>query len=128
MRSVLLLLCLTATIAVAPVIVVAAPALRGIMHAWRDGARSTNDILSGRADFDEVAIRDVLQAYAADAGRIASQANGQSAAARDFKRRFTAFQADAQAALGDLAQRPALRADFTRLMADCRSCHDAFKE
>jgi cytochrome c556 len=128
MRKILLSLCLSAAISAAPALVAAAPALRGIMHDWRDGARSTNDILTGRADFDEAAIRDVLQAYVADAGRVVAQVNGQTPAARDFKQRLIAFQADAQTALGDLAQRAALQADFTRLMSDCRSCHDAFKD
>lgn len=128
MRTAFVSLGLSALIAATPVIVVAASALRGIMHTWRADARTTYDILSGRAQFDEGAVRTVLQTYAADAGRIGAQVNGQTPSAREFKRRFLAFQADAQTALGDLAQRPALKADFSRLMSDCQSCHDAFKD
>ncbi|HEX3500682.1 MAG TPA: hypothetical protein VHT04_15295 [Stellaceae bacterium] len=115
-------------IAATPVIVVAASGLRGIMHNWRADARTTRDILSGRGTFDEATIREVLQGYVADAERIGAQVTGNTAAARDFKQRFMTFQTDAQKALGDLAQRPALQADFSRLMSDCQSCHDAFKD
>lgn len=115
-------------IAATPVIVAAASGLRGIMHDWRADARTTRDVLSGRGAFDEASIRNVLQGYAMDAGGIAAQVTGTTPGARDFKQRFLTFQADAQRALGNLAQRPALQADFSRLMSDCQSCHDAFKD
>lgn len=127
MRTIVLSLGLSAAILAAPIIVVAAPAIRSIMHGWRADARSTDDILSGRANFDAGAIRDVLKRYATDSGRIVAEVNGQTPAAHEFKRRFMAFQADAQTALGHLESRPALQADFSRLMSDCRSCHDTFK-
>ena len=126
MRAALTSLGRIALIAAVPVVVVAAPALRGIMHVWRVDARTTHDMLSGRTAFDEGAIRNALQTYAADAGRIASQVDGYTSAGRDFKRRFVAFQADAQMTLSDLSERTALKADFSRLMTDCQSCHDTF--
>lgn len=128
MRRVIVLLGFSAMVLGAPAIVSAASTLRGIMHTWRAEARSTYDMLSGRAEFDERAIRTALQTYAADAGRIGEQVTGQTPSAREFKRQLVAFQADAQTALGDLPRRPTLKADFSRLMSDCQSCHDKFKD
>lgn len=117
---------LSVLIAFIPVMVVAAPALRSIMHLWRADAVRAHDILSGRAAFDEAAIRKVLETYASDAARMGAQVNGRTASAREFKRRLAVFQADARTAAGDLSRRSVLRADFNRLMSDCRSCHDVF--
>ena len=127
MRTRFVALCLLAAVT-APAIAVGASALRGIMHGWRADARTTQNILTGRASFDEAAIRSVLQNYVTDAERISAQITGTSPAAREFKRQFMSFQADAQTALSHAAQRAAVQADFSRLMADCQSCHDAFKD
>ena len=126
MRNTLAWIGLAALVATIPVGVAAATSLRGIMHSWRAEARSAHTMLSGRAAFDEGAIRNTLQTYVEDAGRIAAQVNGRTAAARDIKQRFAAFQVDAQAALGNLGRPPALKAGFSRLMSDCQSCHDSF--
>ncbi len=104
----------------------AAPGLRGIMRAWRDDARTTRDMVAGRIAFDDAAVRAILQGYSADAARIAAAVSGHGAAARDFRRRFEAFQSDARAALGDVDRPSALRADFVRVLNDCQSCHDVF--
>ena len=126
MRAALVSLGLSALIVATPMVVSAAPALRSIMHAWRDDARATHAMLYGRAAFDEAAIRAALQRYAADAGSVAARVNGHTARARDFKGRFVAFQAQAQATLGDIGRRPALEANFSRLINDCQSCHHVF--
>ena len=107
--------------------VAAGPTVRGTMHAWRANDRTVNAMLSGRAAFDEAAMRAALQAYAADAGRIAVAIDSRAAPARDIKRRFIAFQSDSQRALGDVARRDALRSDVARIASDCQSCHDAYK-
>jgi cytochrome c556 len=127
MRTRLASLCFLIIVAAIPA-AIAASALRGIMHDWRTNARATHDILTGRTSFDEAAIRSALQNYVADAGRIGAQITGTTPAAREFKRQFMTFGADAQAALDHLTQRAALQADFSRLMSDCQSCHDAFKD
>ncbi len=126
MKLVVAWLGLFAVFAAIPAAVPAAPALRGIMHAWRAVARDAHDMLTGRAPFDEAAIRGALQRYVADAGRIASEVNGRTASAHDFRARFVAFQGDAQTALGDVGRRSALQTDFTRLLTDCQSCHHAY--
>ncbi len=120
------LLGLAALLAAAPIAVTAGPGLRGIMHAWRDDARAMHEMLTGGTRFDAAAIRAALQGYVTDAATIESQLGAGTASARDFKHRFVAFEADAQAALGNLGQRPALTASVTRLLADCRSCHDVY--
>lgn len=86
------------------------------------------DALSGRSAYDEAATRAALEKYVAEAGSVQARINPRSAQARDFKARFGAFQADSQAALRDLQRRPAFAADFSRLMDDCQSCHDRYKD
>ena len=73
-------------------------------------------------------MRTALQKYIADAASIQGRLSPRSAEARDFKARFGAFQADAAAALLAVQQRPVLAADFSRLMNDCQSCHDRYKD
>ncbi len=106
--------------------VAAATGLRGIMKGWKADARTATDILSGRTKFDEAALRAALQNYVDEAGKVAGQVSGQNAEARDFKARFLRFQADAKAALGDAARPPAVKADFSRVAADCESCHNVY--
>jgi cytochrome c556 len=104
----------------------AAPALRPIMHQWRGEARIIQATFQHGGAAEDAQLRGALSLYVADAGRISAAVDGKTARARDFKQRFLAFQADAQAALGHLAQTPSLKADVARLMADCHSCHRAF--
>lgn len=104
----------------------AASGVRSIMHSWKTSARAVHEMLSGGTAYQEPAIRAALQTYVADAGRIEAQVTGQGASAQDIRRRFQAFEADAQAALGHMPQRPALAADVARLMSDCQSCHDIY--
>lgn len=99
-----------------------------MMRSWKSDARTVHDGLSGRSAFNEAATRDALQRLAADATAIQARINLHSAEGRDIKARFAAFQTDAQAALRDVQQHPALNADFSRLMSDCQSCHDRYKD
>lgn len=103
-------------------------ALRGIMHDWRRDQRATAPMLSGRAAFNEAAIRATLTAYSRDANRISSALTTPSADARDFKRRFVNFGTDAQNALQSMGQPAALKAAFSRIDHDCQSCHDLYKD
>ena len=117
---------LSALLAATPFAVDAATSLRGVMHVWRAEARKTHDMLAGRTGFDEGAIRAALQTYVEDAGRLGARVNGRSAPAQDFRRRLLGFAADARTALNHVGQRPVLKADFSRLLSDCQSCHNRF--
>ena len=86
----------------------------------------TRNMLNGDAKYDEAAVRAALQAYVTEAGQVASRVNGQGAEAHDVKARFLEFQADAKAALGDVYRPAALKADFSRVAADCESCHSVY--
>ena len=97
------------------------------MHAWRNEARTMHDALSGRSAFNAAGISAALQSYVADAGSMQARIDPRSARARDIRARFAAFQADAQTALRDVQQRPALAADVSRLMNDCQSCPHRYK-
>ena len=125
MRTPIIALALSALVAI-PVAATAASSLRSIMHGWKADARSMQAMLSGRSAFNDGAIRHMLQTYAAEAGSVAARVHGTTASAQDFKRRFVAFQGQAQTALGDMGRPPALKADFVRLTKDCQSCHDKF--
>jgi cytochrome c556 len=126
MRRRLAAIGLSAAIALAPGALVAAPALRGIMHGWRSHARSIDAMLAGRQRFDEAAIRRDLENYAAEAGQVAAAVHAHSAQADDFRHRFATFQSSSQAALADLPHRRALKADFRHLISQCQSCHNSF--
>lgn len=108
--------------------VIAASEIRGIMKTWRADERATRTMLSGRAPVDEIAIRKMLELYAGDAVRISVTIKDTNNESRDIKRRFVAFQADANAALGKLGQPAALPAGLRQVMADCQSCHDLYKD
>lgn len=126
MKTALACLGVSALIAITPAAVIAASGLRGIMHSWRASERMMQAMLSGRTAFDDAVVRDALQNYAADAGDIVARIDARTAAAQDIKRRFATFQTHAQSALGDLGQRAALKADFSRLVSECQSCHDTY--
>ena len=125
MKSIVTQVGLVAVIAGLPVFGVAATQLKQVMHRWRIEARAMDSAVPVAA-LDEGSIRRALQSYAADADRIAAQVSGQSGPARDFRRRFAEFRVDAQTALADLGRPPALKADISRLMSECQSCHDAY--
>ena len=126
MRAVFCSLPIFAAILVGPTASFGAPALRGVMHQWRTEQRSVQAMLSAPSSSNDQKLRSALAAYANDAGRIGAAVNARTAAARDIKRRFLAFQVDAQTALGHAGQKPALKTDVARLMADCRSCHHIY--
>jgi cytochrome c556 len=116
-----------AVLLMAPAAVLATSRLSGTMHAWRSDARVMNDMMLGRSAFDPAVIDKALQAYAADAQRIAGTLNARTAEGRDFKAHFVTFASDVQAAQADVGQRPRLQAGLARVFGDCRSCHDKYK-
>jgi cytochrome c556 len=119
-------LALGAIVATTPIAAAPIANLRGTMRTWQIDARFAHDMLIGRTTFDPSAISKALQTYIDDAQRIGQQLNERTADARDFKQRFVAFRADAQAALADLGQRSRLAADVSRVFSDCQSCHHEF--
>lgn len=126
MKVVLVSIGLAAIIVATPPVVTAATSLHGVMHVWSAEARKTHGMLFGRTAFNEAAVRTALQIYIEDAGQLSARVNGRTASAQDFKGRLIGFQADARTALGDLGRRSLLRADFSRLLSDCQSCHHRF--
>lgn len=108
--------------------VIAASELRGIMKTWRSDERATRAMLSGRAAMDEAAIRKMLELYVNGAVQIGATIKETSNDARDLKRRFVVFQADAASALGKLGQPAALKDGLHQVMSNCQSCHDLYKD
>lgn len=106
----------------------AASVLRGIMHSWDRNTRAATPMMNGHTAFNEITVRDTLNAYIVDSARLATSVSGQSADARDIRQRFVTFGTDAQNALQNLGQPNALRAAFSRIGDDCQSCHDQYKD
>ncbi len=117
---------LAVLVAAAPCAVLATTTLRGMMHNWRVDARTTRAMLNGQMHFDEAAVRATLTRYAEDAGRIAASVNGQSAGSRDIRQRFLRLQSDSRTALTTLGRRTELRANFSRVLSNCSSCHNIY--
>ncbi len=121
-------LLVVASLLTAPMTADASSALRGIMRTWKRHLRASSPIVSGRAAFDEATIRETLTTYIADSARLSSAITGQSADAKDIKRRFVQFGADSQHALDSLGQANTLQAAFKHIDNDCQSCHDQYKD
>jgi len=128
MRIALICLGLGVALATIPLPSSASISLRGMMHDWRRQTRTAGDMLRGRAAFDAGAIRAMLTRFADDAGQIAGAINGKTSDARDIKQRFLAFQADARNAINSGSEPRALQSGFTKVMSNCRSCHDLYKD
>ena len=112
----------------APLTADASSALRGIMKSWKKDMRATSPMLSGHSAFDEMTVRETLNAYIADSARLSASITGSSADARDMRQRFVTFGADSQNALSNMGQSKTLRASFARIGDDCQSCHDQYKD
>jgi cytochrome c556 len=109
-----------------PAAVSAATSLRSVMHSWRYEAGMAGAMLTGRRTYNETEMRRAFQTISSDAGMLAGRITRQSAEAQDFKRRFIGLQEVAQGALGHLSDRNQLHADFSRMISDCRACHNAY--
>jgi cytochrome c556 len=128
MKRHLLVFGLTAMIVTAPAALTAASTIRSIMHEWKSDTRDMDDMLAGQAPFDQAALHRALQGFVADASRLDTAIKARDASAQDLKRRFAAFRAVAQAAIGDISQLAVLKEDVSRLKSNCQSCHNAFKD
>lgn len=109
-----------------PAAVSAATSLRSVMHTWRYEAGIAGAMLSGRRAYNEGEMRHAFQTISDDAGMLAGRITRQTASAQDFKRRFLGVQQIAQGALGHITDRNQIHADFSRLISDCRACHNAY--
>ncbi len=119
---------LAISLAAVPLTVEASSAFRGTMRSWKRDLRATTPMLSGRAAFDETTIRGTLNAYITDSARLSASITGQSADAKDMRRRFVTFGTDSQTALRNLNQSSALKDAFSRIGNDCQSCHDQYRD
>jgi len=127
MRRSMLSIGVAVAIGVTPVAVMAASGLVQTMKGWNRTSKSVDAMLTGHAAFDGATARVALQQYADGADQIAVQLHGKSADAQDYHTRFVTFAADAKSLLPATAQPTALKAAFTHLMAECSSCHTAYR-
>lgn len=100
--------------------------LKSTMRSWKTDAATMDRMLIGSGAFDDAEAARILQSFAADAQSIAAGANGTSAQARDVKARFEKFSGDVQSAVEGVASREKMKARYSQLRADCRSCHDVY--
>ncbi len=103
-----------------------AAGLKGVMKSWRSPTNSAKAMANGSEPYDAAAVRKLLQAYIADSDDLKSHLST-SAESEDLKRRFTTFQNDAKAALGQLGSAAQFKAAYAPVMANCSSCHDKYR-
>ncbi len=90
--------------------------------AMSDMGRTVKAAKAALASSDATKAKEALQAFAGEARTAGALVPGGSAKARDFRQRFTALSATAEAA--DPAH---FRAAFGEIVGQCRSCHSAYK-
>ena len=100
--------------------------LKSTMRSWKSDAATMDRILTGSGTFDAAEAARILQGLAVDAQSLAARVNATSGQARDVKIRFEKFSSDAHLAIEGSASRDRMKAGFSQLRADCRSCHDVY--
>jgi cytochrome c556 len=100
--------------------------LKPTMRSWKADAATMDRMLTGSSAFDVADATRILQSFAADSQSIAARVNGTSAQARDVKARFEKFSGDVQSAIEGVASREKMKARYSQLRADCRSCHGVY--
>ena len=100
--------------------------LKSTMRSWKAEAATMDRMLIGSATLDAAEAARILQGFAADSQTLAARMTGTSAQARDVKARFEKFSGDVQSAIEAVASRDRMKARYSQLRADCRSCHDVY--
>jgi len=94
-----------------------------VMHSWRQNLRMVSEMLNGGAPYDQAWLRQAMAAYAVDASSLAGRMNTGTLDGRDLQRRFLDFAALGQQSTADVSRPDALRADVSRMKAQCDACH-----
>jgi cytochrome c556 len=68
----------------------------------------------------------MLVDYVEGAKSLEARMTGSSAEAKDMKLRFAALQATASAALAQIGNAGAVRAETKKVFGQCASCHDVY--
>jgi hypothetical protein len=100
--------------------------LKGTMKAWKAGAQLASQTLDGGGAFDEATARKALEAFVADSRAIDDRLSASTPASRDIKLRFEKFSADAAGALDLIGSRDKFKLGYSRLLGECKSCHDQY--
>jgi cytochrome c556 len=109
-----------------PAIAVAGLSLPPIMESWNHDQRDIRAMLEGARPYDEARVRRDLEGFIGSAFLLLRNVNGGTAEAKDFRARFAGFASDSRALLGEVGQRSAIEAGFSRVIGDCQSCHSAY--
>ena len=100
--------------------------LKSTMRTWKANAATIDRMMNGASPFDQAEAGRIIQGFATDSRALAARVGGASAQAHDIKARFESFSLTAQAATGDASSRDKIKVQYSKLRADCRSCHDAY--
>ena len=100
--------------------------LKSAMRAWKPAALVVSQMASGAASFDEQKARSAIEMFVADSQALRDRLSATSAAARDLKLRFTIFNADSASALASIGSRDKFSLIWTKVRAECQSCHDQY--
>lgn len=105
----------------------AAGGLKSAMRTWKADAAALDRMELGSVVFDEAEAIRLLQGFVDQSSALASSASGRGAEAADIKARFLTFGADAQSTIEALRSGDRAKARYSQLRAQCRSCHDLYR-
>lgn len=114
---------------------------KSILKAWGDATKQPGAVLKGEAKFDLAAAQAALKAYAADAQKLialfppTSKTGGETAALpkiwddkAKFEGLFKKLGEDATKASAAIKDEASFKAEFPKVLGDCKACHDDYRE
>lgn len=102
----------------------AAGGVKSIMRAWKADSAVAVQMATGRMSLDAARLRGILQGFVSGTKDIEARISGSSAASKDLKVRFAQFEADSTATLSALGQESQLKSSISRVLSNCKACHD----
>jgi cytochrome c556 len=98
--------------------------LKSTMKGWKAAAQGASAMANGDVPFDAAKVRTAIEAFAADSQSLGERLSGTTAAGKDIKQRFAAFNANSVLALAALGNRDQFKLSYAKVISECKSCHD----
>lgn len=114
---------------------------QNILKGWGDATKPVAAMLKGEAAYDGAAVQKALAAYAAGSKELVtlfpddSKTGGDTAALPGIwtdKAKFTGIYdklaADSTAAAAAIKDEASMKANFPKVLGNCKACHDDFRQ
>ena len=114
---------------------------QNILKGWGDATKPVAAMLKGEAAYDGAAVQKALAAYSAGAKELVglfpddSKTGGDTAALPGIwkdKAKFTGIYdklaADASAASAAIKDEASMKANFPKVLGNCKACHDDYRQ